>query len=73
MIYTISGLLNFPSETGDVLQIQHLDGIVPLSSAQPLFTAQEGQLFQEKEKEFILTCQNFICSTYQLFHPDTVF
>ena len=72
VFYTISGLLNFPSETGDVLQIQHLDGIVPLSSALPLFTAQEGQLFQEKEKEFILTCQNFICSTYQLFHPDTV-
>ena len=54
------------------LQIQDLDGIVPLCSAVPLFTAQEGQLFQEKEKEFILTCQNFICSTYQLFNPDTV-
>ena len=48
VFYTISGLLNFPSETGDVLQIQHLDGIVPLSSASPLFTAQAGQLFQEK-------------------------
>ena len=64
IFYTINGLLNFPSETGDVLQIQHLDGIVPL------FTA--GQLFQEKEKEFILTCQNFLCSTYQLFNPETI-
>ena len=72
VFYTISGLLNFPSEKGDVLQIQHLDGIIPLSSAFPLFTAQAGQLFQEKEKEFILTCQNFICSTYQLFHPNPV-
>ena len=72
IFYTINGLLNFPSETGDVLQIQHLDGIVPLCSALPLFTAQAGQLFQEKEKEFILTCQNFLCSTYQLFNPETI-
>ena len=72
IFYTINGLLNFPSETGDVLQIQHLDGIVPLCLALPLFTAQAGQLFQEKEKEFILTCQNFLCSTYQLFNPETI-
>jgi hypothetical protein len=44
VFYTISGLLNFPSETGDVLQIQHLDRIVPLPSASPLFIAQAGQL-----------------------------
>ena len=31
---------------------------------------QEGQIFQEKQKEFILTCQNFIASTFQLFHPE---
>ena len=66
----MNGLLNFPNEKGDILTIQHLDGIIPLCSEVPLFTAQAAQLFQEKEMEFILTCQNFLCSTYRLFNPE---
>ena len=69
-LYTINGLLNFPDEKGEILTTQNLSEIVPLCSALPLFTAQSAQLFQDKATAFVLTCQNYLCSTYNLFHHE---
>ena len=71
VLYNVNGLLNFPNEKGEILTIQDLSEIVPLSSELPLFTAQSSQLLQEKEMAFVLTCQDYLCSTYRLFHPES--
>ena len=69
-LYTIHGLLHFPDETGEILTIQNLSEMIPLCSSLPLFIPQSVQLFQDKETAFVLTCQNYLLSTYNLFHPE---
>ena len=64
------GLLHFPDEAGEILTIQNLSEIIPLCSDLPLFLPQSAQLFQEKQAAFILTSQNYLLSTYDLFHPE---
>ena len=54
VFYTVNGLQNFPNEEGDVLQIQNLSDIICHPSTSPLFVVQEGQIYQEKQEEFIL-------------------
>ena len=68
-LYKIRGILHFPDEAGEILTIQNLSEIIPLWSDLPLFLPQSAQLFQEKQAAFILTCQNYLLSTYNLFHP----
>ena len=71
-LYTIRGLLHFPNENGDILTIQKLHSILPLSSDSPLISPQSIRLLQDKQHTFTLVCQNFLLSTFSLFHPENV-
>ena len=70
VFYSLEGWLNFPNENGHILQIRNLENVVCLPSHSPLFKVQEAQIYEDKEHTFVLTCHNFMASTFQLFHPE---
>ena len=66
-LFNIEGLTNYPTNSGNILQLKNLSGIVDLPSESRIFTPQENQLYSNKEGTFIITCQNFLLSSYFAF------
>ena len=62
-LYTIEGLTNFPSNSGKILELKNLSGIVDLQSEEKIFTPQDSQLYSDSEGCFLITCQNFLMSS----------
>ena len=63
-LYTMQGLTNFPSNSGKVIQIRNLNYICSLQSQSKIFEPIQNQLYQDQEGTFLITCQNFLISTY---------
>ena len=63
-LFVIEGLTNFPTNSGNILQLKNLNSIVDLPSQSRIFTPQDNQLFSDREGTFLITCQNFLISSY---------
>ena len=63
-LFTMQGLTNFPSNSGKVIQIRNLKSICSLQSQSKIFEPLQNQLYQNQEGTFLITCQNFLISTY---------
>ena len=77
-LFVIEGLINYPTNAGNISQLKNLNSIVNLPSQFRIFTPQENQLYSDKEGTFCITCQNFLLSSYfaenispDIRHPST--
>ena len=63
-LFVIEGLINYPTNAGNISQLKNLNSIVDLPSKFRIFTPQENQLYSDKEGTFLITCQNLLLSSY---------
>ena len=71
-LFTIEGLTYFPSNSGKILELKNLTSIVDLPSQERIFTPQDSQLYSDSEGCFLITCQNFLMSSYLQEHGSSV-
>ena len=71
-LYTIEGLTYFPSNSGKILELKNLTSIVDLQSEEKIFTPKDSQLYSDSEGCFLITCQNFLMSSYLQEHSSSV-
>ena len=61
-LYTIEGLTNFPSNSGKILELKNLSGIVDLQSEEKIFKPQDSQLYSDSEgcSHHLSECSNVL-------------